>query len=54
MTTRCFFASLQKASVLGPGMDSASWKFSWSSLWQKYWERNNSWVQMIFAPAFAA
>src|SRR5882672_3502958 len=35
-------------------MGSASWKYLWSSAWQKYSERNNSWVQMIFAPCFAA
>src|SRR5579862_570515 len=53
-TVLCFFASLQKASVLGPGIFSASLKFSWSSLWQKYCERNNSCVQIIFAPDLAA
>src|ERR1017187_8467905 len=53
-TTLCFFASLQKASVLGPGIFSASLKFSWSSLWQKYCERKSCCVQMIFAPDFAA
>src|SRR5665213_3065877 len=54
MTTLCFLASLQKASVLGPGIFSASLKFAWSSLWQKYCERKSSCVQMIFAPDFAA
>src|ERR1039458_1242501 len=54
MTTLCFFASLQKASVVGPGIFSASLKFLWSSLWQKYCERKSSCVQIIFAPDFAA
>src|ERR1039457_1187412 len=53
-TTLCFFASLQKASVLGPGIFSASLKFVWSSLWQKYCERKSSCVQIIFAPDLAA
>ena len=38
---------LGKASVVGPGIDSARRKKAWSSDWQKYWERNSSWVQMI-------
>src|SRR5215212_2185025 len=54
MTALCFLASLQKASVLGPGMDSASLKKRWSSTWQKYWERKSSWVQMMLAPLVAA
>src|ERR1022692_2302898 len=45
-TTPRFFASFPRASVLGPGIVSASLKFSWSSLWQKYRERNSSCVQM--------
>ena len=53
-TTECFLANLCRASVVGPGIRSASLKFSWSSLWQKYWERNSSWVQMICAPWRAA
>src|SRR5579863_696193 len=53
-TTPCFFASFWNASVLGPGMRSASLKYLWSSLWQKYCERKSSCVQMMFAPAFAA
>src|ERR1044072_3430652 len=54
MTARYFFASFWNASVLGPGIFSARLKYLWSSSWQKYWERNSSWVQMIFAPCFAA
>src|SRR6266480_1441929 len=54
MTARCFFASFRNASVVGPGMVSASLKYLWSSSWQKYWERKSSCVQMIFAPDFAA
>src|SRR5882724_9077361 len=50
----CFFAILVSASVLGPGMVSASLKKRWSSIWQKYCEANSSCVQMIFAPRFAA
>src|ERR1035437_5901045 len=54
MTTLCFLASLRKASVLGPGIFSASLNFAWSSLWQKYCERKSSCVQIIFAPDLAA
>src|ERR1700748_3308816 len=54
MTTLCFFASFWNRSVLGPGIFSASLKYSWFSSWQKYCERNSSWVLMILAPAFAA
>src|SRR5688500_7709577 len=54
MTARCFFATLERASVLGPGMVSASLKKRWSSDWQKYWEPKSSWVQMICAPCLAA
>src|ERR1035438_7836787 len=50
-TTPRFFASFPRASVLGPGIVSASLKFSWSSLWQKYRERNSSCVQMMLAPS---
>src|SRR5437773_12530717 len=53
-TTLHFRASLWKASVLGPGIGSASLKQPWSSRWQKYCERKSSWVQMICAPAWAA
>src|SRR5271157_2446126 len=53
-TTPCFFASFPKASVVGPGILSASLKFSWSSLWQKYRERKSSCVQIMFAPRRAA
>src|ERR1017187_2708681 len=52
--TPCFFASFSKASVVGPGILSASLKFPWSSLWQKYRERKSSCVQMMFAPRRAA
>ena len=51
---RCFLASLPRASVLGPGIFSASLKNRWSSTWQKYCERNISCVETIFAPDFAA
>src|SRR5260221_7415704 len=54
MTTECFLANFWNAAVLGPGMGSASLKYLWSSDWQKYSERNNSWVQIIRAPCFAA
>src|SRR3954451_19248292 len=54
ITTLCFFASLVNASVLGPGMVSATLKKRWSSTWQKYCERYISCVQMICAPALAA
>src|SRR5438552_18746416 len=54
ITARYFLASLVKASVLGPGMVSASLKKRWSSIWQKYWEPKSSWVQMILAPSLAA
>src|SRR5450432_586932 len=53
-TTPCFLASFWKASVLGPGIFSASLKLSWSSLWQKYCERKSSCVQMMLAPRPAA
>ncbi len=52
ITALYFFASLQNASVDGPGMVSASAKKRWSSTWQKYCERNSSCVQKIFAPFF--
>src|SRR5665213_2613834 len=54
MTALCFFASLQKASALGPGMVSASLKKRWSSIWQKYWLANNAFVQRIWPPCRAA
>ncbi len=54
ITTPRFFASFWKASVLGPGIFSASLKLPWSSLWQKYCERKSSCVQMMFAPRLAA
>src|ERR1022692_64435 len=50
-TTPRFFASFPRASVLGPGIVSASLKFSWSSLWQKYRERHTSCVRMMWAPS---
>src|SRR5258705_13983541 len=53
-TTLCFRANAWKAFVVGPGTGSASLKYSWSSDWQKYWERNNSCVQIICAPFLAA
>ena len=53
-TTPYCLAILPSASVLGPGIDSASWKNRWSSVWQKYWDRNISCVAMTFAPALAA
>ena len=53
-TAPCFFASFASASVLGPGIFSASVKKRWSSLWQKYWLANSSCVHRIFAPSFAA
>ena len=46
-TAPCFFASSPNASVLGPGIVSASLKKRWSSTWQKYCERNSSCVQTI-------
>src|SRR5271165_787421 len=49
-----FLASSWKASVVGPGIRSASLKFRWSSSWQKYRERKSSWVQIMFAPRRAA
>src|SRR2546421_11477054 len=54
MTALCFLASLENASVLGPGMVSASLKNRWSSTWQKYCDRNSSCVQIIRAPPLAA
>src|SRR3954463_16739310 len=54
ITTLCFFASLVNASVLGPGIVSASLKKRWSSTWQKYCEVNSSCVQRICPPCFAA
>src|SRR4051794_5250967 len=54
MTTLCFFASFVNASVLGPGIVSATLKKRWSSTWQKYCERYISCVQMICAPPLAA
>ena len=45
---------LLQGAVLGPGIGSASLKYSWSSLWQKYCERKSSCVQMICAPRRAA
>src|SRR3954468_11910132 len=54
MTALCFFASLVNASVLGPGIVSATLKKRWSSTWQKYCERYISCVQMICAPSRAA
>ena len=41
------------ASVVAPGIDSARWKLSWSSLWQKYSVAKSSCVQTIFAPIAA-
>src|SRR5688572_25487943 len=54
MTTLCFFAIFVNASVLGPGIVSASLKKRWSSTWQKYCEPKSSCVEMIFAPPRAA
>src|SRR4249919_3505754 len=54
ITALCFFASLENASVLGPGIVSATLKKRWSSTWQKYCERYISCVQMICAPSRAA
>jgi hypothetical protein len=54
ITTLSSSASFPSASVLGPGMASASAKFAWSSVWQKYCERKSSCRQMIFAPRPAA
>ena len=41
------------ASVVAPGIDSARWKLSWSSLWQKYSVAKSYCVQTIFAPSAA-
>ena len=54
ITALYFFASLQNASVDGPGIVSASAKKRWSSTWQKYCDVNSSCVQKILAPCFSA
>src|ERR1044072_1220010 len=54
MTAPVSCATFSNSAVVGPGISSASAKFAWSSLWQKYWDRNNSGRQMIWAPSFAA
>src|SRR5687767_6630406 len=54
ITALYFFATFPSASVLGPGIVSATLKNRWSSNWQKYCERNSSCVQMICAPFFPA
>src|SRR5882724_9548610 len=47
-------ATVSSSAVVGPGISSANAKFAWSSAWQKYWERNSSGRQTIWAPCFAA
>src|SRR5438552_5920117 len=54
MTIPRSFASFDSASVLGPGISSASWKYLWSSTWQKYCDRKSSCRQTICAPRSAA
>ena len=52
-TTEPRRASQPKASVLGPGMDSASEKSAASSFWQKYCERKSSGKHTTLAPWLA-
>src|ERR1700735_72854 len=54
MTVFVFCATRPKASVVGPGTDSANSKFAVSSRWQKYCERKSSGRQTTWAPARAA
>ena len=54
ITTPCCFAAAARASLVGPGIGSASANRRWSSLWQGYCPANSSCRQTIFAPAAAA
>src|SRR4051794_11432115 len=54
MDTPSSRASSPSLVVEGPGMDSAKSKRRRSSRWQKYWARNNSGRQTMFASLRAA
>ena len=54
ITTLCCRATFPSASVVGPGISSASLNSAMSSVWQKYCERKSSCKQTICAPFLTA